>query len=456
MKTRSPIGLVDELGRLASRAEPPSLDEGDARRLIERAMWSPPKPHAARRPYGWAIASAAIAAALVLWLVPRASVEPNLSRVTLPTGDRLVGVAGARFDVERLDAADRRLRVRGGTVLFDVAHVVAGQRFSVATDQLVVTAKGTVFSVEADARVSRVRVYEGSVEVAQAGTTHALAAGGVWDSSTGAIEPNVQPPAVLADSVETVIRDRASSPITATAAAPIVATAAASIDAVPTATSSTAPAVATPAPSAASTVPAPAIPAAPGLAIAARAPPPAALSAHAPEAAPTGEARSPTDAPPASDSPVELFLRARAEVAAGKLDEALATAKLAAARTPLSGPWWRIVADALRGLGRAAEAADAFDHAARDLTGADRVEAGYSAAYVRFHDLHEAEPALTSLTVSGADVEGSALEERALGLRVQIVVALGHRDDARPLAARYLARFPHADLGAYMRTLVGK
>ena len=34
------------------------------------------------------------------------------------------------------------------TMLFDVAHVVAGQRFEVATPHLVVIAKGTVFSVE--------------------------------------------------------------------------------------------------------------------------------------------------------------------------------------------------------------------------------------------------------------------------------------------------------------------
>ena len=49
--------------------------------------------------------------------------------------------------------------------MFDVAHVIVGQRFEVVTDQLVATAKGTVFSVEADGRSSRVRVYEGVVEV---------------------------------------------------------------------------------------------------------------------------------------------------------------------------------------------------------------------------------------------------------------------------------------------------
>jgi len=59
--------------------------------------------------------------------------------------------------------------------------------------------------------------------------------------------------------------------------------------------------------------------------------------------------------------------------------------------------------------------------------------------------------ALASLDAAKADAAGSSLEERALGLRAQILVALGR--DARPTAKIYLAHFPHADLRAYMLSL---
>jgi len=125
--------------------------------------------------------------------------------------------------------------------------------------------------------------------------------------------------------------------------------------------------------------------------------------------------------------------------------------KRVAARGPLSGPWWQLSGDALRGLGRFAEAANAFDAAAEALAGAEHVEAGYSAAYVRFHDLHDAQTALASLELAKTD--GSALEERGLGLRAQILVELGRRADARTVATRYLQRFPKADLASFMRSL---
>ena len=97
------------------------------------------------------------------------------------------------------------------------------------------------------------------------------------------------------------------------------------------------------------------------------------------------------------------------------------------------------------------DGADAYDQAAKQLSGADRNEAGYSAAYLRFHDLHQNTAALASLDAANADAAGSPLEERALGLRAQILVALGR--DAKPTARRYLAQFPHANLRGYMLAL---
>ncbi len=409
---RSPLGLVDELARIAGRAEPPPIADGEARWIVERALDGEARAPAKRRPIVWAFAFAMAVAVVLAWLAPRASNAPsdaNVLHVTLPTGDRLTGVAGAQFDVERLASTDRRLRLHHGLVLFDVAHVATGQRFSVATPQLVATAKGTVFSVETDTTSSRVRVYEGIVEVEQGGDEHLLAAGAVWDSATHTTAIALARPAAIAPSIETAIRERAAAP------APIE------------------PVIVPPPP-----ISAPAIAAAP---------------ARAPEPAPIVHAPAPAPAPADPAELARLLGVAQAELADGKLADALATANLAKTRGELHGAWWLVVGDASRGLGHADDAAEAFDRAARDLSGADRAEAGYSAAYVRFHDLSEPVIALTSLIVSRADDEGSVLEERALGLHAQILDTLGRKREAHDLAVRYLARFPKSDLGAYMRGL---
>ncbi len=400
MKMRTPM---DKLGRLAGLAEPPPIDDATARQLVELAMRTlAPQVQETPRTRSWTLAFAvAAAAAMLWWLVPRASVapaEPSVMHVTLPTGDRLVGVGGARFDVERLAAADRRLRLTSGTVLFDVAHLVADQRFRVATAHLVATAKGTVFSVETDATSSQVRVYEGIVEVEQDGATHALGAGAVWNSATHTLAIALQRPAALAASVEAAVGERVD------VAAAIIT---------------------------------PPTPAPPPIAAA---PPASVVPSVEPHARPR-------------ETIAHLLETARADVAAGKLEDALETARVAAERGPWDGAWWQLVGDASRGLGRAADAADAFDHAAHELTGVERGEAGYSAAYLRFHDLIDGERALASLDASGADADGAPLEERASGLRVQILVALGRHDAARARAARYLEQFPNADLHAYMLAL---
>ncbi len=409
MKPRSPMRLVDELGRLAADAESPAIDDAATRRMIDRALRgaafsAAPVPARSSWTLGFAIAAAVALA--VWWLAPRATVapsEPSVMRVTLPTGDRLVGVAGAQFELEQLASDDRRIVLRSGIVMFDVAHVVAHQRFQVTTPHLVAIARGTVFSVETDATHSRVRVYEGIVEVQQDGGAQLVVAGGVWDSTTRMAAVALDRPVALAASVELAVAERVA------AARPVVAIAP------------------PPVPSAVSTPPTPVV--------------------HEP--APVAVA-----APPRSrESLDQLFASARADVDAGRLEAALATAHLAAARSPWSGPWWQLVGDASRGLGHMAEAADAFDHAAHDLTGPERSEASYTSAYLRFHELLDGDSALTSLDAAGTDSEGSPLEERALGLRVQILEGLGHHDLARASATHYLERFPHADLRAYMLAL---
>jgi len=398
-------GLADKLADIAAGAEPPAIDDGQTRRIVDRALGLAAVQPRARTSIRWAVAIAAMAAAAaVIVIATRDRASTDELRLTLPTGDRLVSAPGADFAVERLEPGNRELRLHRGTVRFEVAHVVAGQRFRVATDDLVVTAKGTVFSVDTDATGSRVRVLEGVVEIEQGSQSQLLAAGGEFDSRATARSP-------------VVIATTTSSPTTpATPTSPVPPPTPSSSNG---SSSGSLPTTTTPPSS----------------------PTPAPLSTS-----------SPSISPSAPDTLDAMFTAARGDLAAGNLTDALVLVKHAAARGSLTGPWWQLQADALRGLGRFAEAANAFDAAAEALSGGEHVEAGYSAAYVRFHDLHDARTALASLELAKTD--GSALEERGLGLRAQILVDLGRRAEARAVATRYLRQFPKADLASYMRSLI--
>ena len=183
-------------------------------------------------------------------------------------------------------------------------------------------------------------------------------------------------------------------------------------------------------------------------------------SAATPSATTPATTRSATTEPASGSTPAPaqaeldvLLARARHELATGHLDQALATTRLAAARGATTGAWRVLAADALRGLGRAREAADAYELAARELTGSDAFEAGYSAAYLRFKELQDYDGALEALVTSRADAENSPLEERGLALHVKILVAAKRNADARPIAARYLARYPKGELRAIMEAL---
>jgi hypothetical protein len=418
----TPADLVTTLSQAARRAEPLLLDEADARRFVAHAMRAEP-----RRDRRVARSLAAVAAVLVVaiaWFVWPHTREPRVLELTLPTGDRLAGVAGARFEVEDVAPAHRRIRLRGGEVMFDVAHVVAGQRFEVVTDHLVATAKGTVFSVAVDANGSHVHVFDGVVAVEQAGRTHWLVAGAVWDSTRSTTAIAFTPPPTLAPSIAAALHARAIAPVVTPVSVPVVTPAIAS----PTIMAST--------PNHPLRTTSPAREQRPNL----------------PTATTPSTSTSPwsTDHIPVDQLSIDqLLATARGQLASASFAAALATADVAARRAPWSSAWWQVVGDAQRGLGHSGAAAIAFDH----VTGTERSEAGYTAAYLRHHELHDEASALATLDASGASTEGSPLEERALGLRTQILVALGRHSVAAEVARRYLTRFPHADLRAYMTSL---
>jgi len=411
--------IAERLARLAAEAEPPPLDDAIAHRMVVRALAARParvEHRAARWPLVVAAAVCAAALAFVLWPRARVNVEPELVHLSLPTGDKLVGTAGARFDIEALQPAARRLKLHGGTMLFDVAHVVPGQRFEVATEHLTVVARGTVFAVTTDAVASRVHVYEGAVDVIEAGTTHAVAAGGSWSSSG----PVVQTAAIEAEATRAVeARAREASPTPTPSPSPSSS---------PSLTPSPSPSP-PPSPSPAAT------------------PSPSLSATPSPSTSPSPDTR-PSSGPSAS---LPTLASARSDIAAGHFDAALAVLDHI---QPHDGAWLLARADALRGAGRLAEAADALVAATKVLTGAARAEAGYSAAYARFHDLQDAPGALAALDSGDVDELGSPLAERGLALRAQVLASL-HRDaDAQEAATHYLARFPHGDLARYMKSLL--
>lgn len=158
--------------------------------------------------------------------------------------------------------------------------------------------------------------------------------------------------------------------------------------------------------------------------------------------------------PSTADAPLsldELYARAQRQLAHLEYRAALETATLAKTRGADGHAWLLVVADASRALGKLTDAADAYDAAARSARGTDAVEAGYSAAYLRFHDLHDPKAALVSLEAARVDAAGSHLEERGLVLHIHILDALNMRAEAQPLARRYLERFPRGDAAEQLR-----
>ena len=144
---------------------------------------------------------------------------------------------------------------------------------------------------------------------------------------------------------------------------------------------------------------------------------------------------------------------ARADVAAGRYDAALTKAS-APDRVGPSGAWHLVRGDALRALKRTAEAAGAYESAAHALAGSAQIEAAYSAAYLRYHDLGDGNGALAM--IAGTDDVGSPLEERALVLHAEILAASNRPTEAAVIAARYLDRFPRGGNVRRMRALVPK
>lgn len=404
---------LENLLRAARKDEPDALDDARAHALVTSAVRAA-KTRRSTRVVVTAGAMLTLAAAAALVVMSRDVPEearttgPEVATHALPhgtrAGDRLHGTEDAAFAVATDESSTRRIVLTRGTVLCDVRPLAGDASFEVVVDDVHVRVRGTVFSVERAPLT--VRVYEGVVEVEDRGALVRVTAGERWSREGGAgpLDTHVLDP-IAREAAATRVRAQAD----------VVAP----------------PAAAEPTP-----------------AVVAEAP--AARTALTPDAPEEREA-------PARPMPSRLVTPSATEAEGllrhGDAASALALAEAERARGDRSPRWMLVRADALRALGRAAEAADAYDDAAR-VDARHRAEAGYAAASIRFRTLHDSDGALRSLDASGAI--SSSLAERALTLRVKLLRAEGRELEARADAERYLADFPEGTSAGFMQGVLGR
>ncbi|MCU0671785.1 MAG: FecR domain-containing protein [Myxococcota bacterium] len=456
------------------------VDELAARRAERGAR------EAGRRRWAWAAAAAlalgAIGGSLGGFAIGRGELargeDDAPSRVTLPTGDAIVATPGAELAfVESSDAA-RRVEVRSGTVLFDVAPLAPGERFVVNARGVRAEVRGTVFSVGADARV---RVYEGAVAVEQGSASALVTAGRMW--ADGAVRARDEGP-LEAQGLEAAARRTtlASREVGARGDTDDALVASADLDGTVESAGSAADGTVESAGSAADgTVES----ATDGTSVANG---DVALGDGASDASDANDANDARDTNGANDANGDVrpigasgagddglgasavgrsaaatvrltpdgstAARATATSARGTNDDARITPERLAqwiaggeaerALVEARRRGWRLSeADALRALRRGEEALTIYERlASRDGY------AAFTGARVA-QELGDRRRALTLLERAPT----SAFDERALGLRVRLLVEGGRRAEALPLAASYVERFPNGSLAEWMRAL---
>lgn len=406
---------LEQLLAAARDAEPEPLDDLAVRRMAQRAAMTGGARHNTwtrrRLMVAAGVAAAAAAAAVTLWWLPTAAPPDPVAEapravererptrpdeaneptdLELPTGDRIVAASGARFSVEMARPEERRVRLGGGTMLFDVRPIDGG-RFSVSTPNAEVLVLGTVFTVHATDEGTTVHVYEGRVQVRGYGSAgghdavRVVTAGGMVHLGGG--DPASD---TLAREGRAAARER---------------------DAV--ASSEEAPSQVSPG-----------------------------LPARRRVASERGPAVEPEPSVEAHD--VRLWI-ARGD-AARALDQAR--------RHTEGGrvdPWRMLEGDALRALGQHADAADIYRRATVELPPPRRQQAGFLEARLRAAELGDPAGALRALRDAEVTAPSSPLRERGLALEVQLLTRLGRHGEVREIAQEYLEDYPEGSQSEAMR-----
>lgn len=401
---------LDRLLAEARGAEPEPLDELAVRRMAQRAAMTGGARHntwTRRRLMFAAGAAAALAAAAVTLSVLPDSTAPTRTAapvprptapepseptdLELPTGDRIVAAAGARFGVEMARPEERRVRLSGGSMLFDVCSLEGG-RFSVNTPNAEVLVLGTVFTVHATDEGTTVRVYEGRVQVRGHDEERVVHAGGMVHVGGG--EPRSDS---LAREGREAARERGLAQATPTPE-PVADRSAVRSERRPSV---------------------------------------------APRPAPQREAQAPVEVP-VEAADVRLWI-ARGDAARG-----LEEARRQTGRGRVD-PWRMLEGDALRALGRHAEAADVYRRATVELSPPRRQQAGFLEARLRASELDDPAGALRALRDAEVSGAGSPLRERGLALEAQLLTRLGRHAEVREIAESYLADYPEGSQAEQMR-----
>jgi hypothetical protein len=404
------------LRRAARHDEPRALDGARAEEMVARALAAarqsesgreempslPVDRSMSRRAAVAAVALCAAAALAIAW--PRGgAVETGAdiavappARMVLSTGDALVASPGAEY---RVDAERRRVELDRGELLCDVRPLGGGARFALSTPHARIEVLGTVFSVRVEDGRSDVWVYEGRVRVTAGDEVRELGAGESIAAGEDPLAVHGRQAAAARAQAEPAARAEAEPPPTTEPGVGRRRAARRSRGA-------------------------------PGTTIAATGDPPAAT------ADPIDATADPL---PASAGVEPTPAAARALLAEGRAAEALRIADAEIARGG-GAEWWVLRADALRALGRAAEAVATLEEAATRHP--DRRETiGYRIASVRWRDLRDGAGALDALERHGVTRAGAPIAERGLALAID---ALEGRDEERRRAAiaDYVARFP--------------
>lgn len=379
------------------------------------------------------------------FMIGRREVDPSAStfegapsRVTLPSGDAIVATAGAALTLVHASDQLRSLEVRQGTVLFDVAPLAPGKRFVVEARGVRTEVRGTVFSVDADARV---RVYEGSVSVEHEGASALVTAGRMWVD--GEVRAREEGPLETEGLDAAARRERAAGTLAVrdvregtdelAGVGPNDTTTNETND---TTTNETTNAANAANDTGTNDTARDAI----GRVAGVTRTDATSLEATEPRV-PTGRTPSratrETSARERSNDDTRITPDVLARwIAEGDAERALVEARRRGWRLP--------EADALRALRRWDEALTIYER----LAGRDGY-AAFTGARVASQELGDRTRALALLERAPA----SAFDERALGLRVRLLVEGGRRTEALPLAARYVARFPNGSLAEWMRAL---
>ena len=410
---------LDALLGAARRAEPPPLSKLTAERMLQVAVdKSALVPARRRSPWAtalpWASVVALAAAALLLAIFQgdpsRLVVEQGGRplRLSLRTGDALLVGGGSTLEVAEQTAARRAVTLSRGTALFDVAPLRPGERFEVRTPDALIRVVGTVFSVQVEGGRTLVFVHEGKVDV---GDTRVVAAR-AW-ASAGSVPEGPAP--FAADARAAVqARQAASAPAAQVKALrpSVRPQVAAAIDDG-------------------------------GV---------GAASVTAGERLPVAEARPPAKASaPVGESSSSRLELARGWLRAGDPARALQLLSSGAAQRPMER---LLAADALRALGRFSQAATAYQALAADSVDPLRAQAAYGAAELLLRTLKDPAACLRVLDAHQLDDERALLRERASVLRMDALLALGQKAEARRAAQKYLEREPETETSQRVRKRV--